>query len=81
MMKGTAIVQHDLSVVYVCVCSKKIKHTHSKAFSDNISYSGKLLREKNFCGFVAILESFLRKIGGVASFGTAKASNQQEFSP
>ena len=34
-----------------------------------------------FCGFMAIRESFLREIWGMASFGTAKANNPQKFSP
>ena len=33
------------------------------------------------CGFVAIRESFLHKLWGVASFGEAKACNPQMFSP
>ena len=47
-----------------------------------ILYSGKLSREKTFAnfGFVAIRESFLCKIGGMVSFGTAKASNLRKFS-
>ena len=36
---------------------------------------------REFRVFVAIRESFLRKIWGVASFGAAKASNPQKFSP
>ena len=39
---------------------------------------------ENFCkfrGFVAICESFLHKILGMASFGTAKAGNLWKFSP
>ena len=54
-----------------------------------LPYSRKLSREKtfegeNFCafhGFVAICESFLHEILGVASFGAAKASNLRKFSP
>ena len=34
-----------------------------------------------FRGFMAIRESFLREIWGMASFGTAKANNPQKFSP
>ena len=33
-----------------------------------------------FHGFVAVCESFFPKFGGMASFGTAKASNLQKFS-
>ena len=36
---------------------------------------------REFRGFVAICESFLHKIWGVASFGMAKASNPRKFSP
>ena len=45
-------------------------------------YSRKPSREKNFHefhGFVAIRESFLREIGGVVFFDTARASNPQKF--
>ena len=49
-----------------------------------IPYSGKLFEGENFCefhGFVAVHESFLREIWGVASFGTAKMSNPRKFYP
>ena len=36
---------------------------------------------RKFCGFVAQCKSFLRKIWGVASFGTKKVSSPQKFSP
>jgi len=39
---------------------------------------------KNFCKFrvfVAICESFLRKIWGCGTLGAVKASNPQKFSP
>ena len=36
---------------------------------------------REFRGFVAIHESFLHDIWGVASFGAGKASNPQKFSP
>ena len=46
-----------------------------------ILYSGKLLREKlsQISSFVGIV--FSTKFWGVASFGVAKASNPQKFSP
>ena len=65
------------------MCSKTIKHI-AKLFlqsADNIPYSGKLLREKNFCGLWLFAKVFSAKFGGVASFGTAKASNLRKFSP
>ena len=43
------------------------------------TFEGENFRE--FRGFVAICKSFLRKIWGVASFGTAKESNPRKFSP
>ena len=49
-----------------------------------VPYSGETFEGENFCkfhSFVAIRESFLHKIWGVASFGKAKASNLQKFSP
>ena len=57
---------------------------HSTWHLQLLPYSGKLSREKTFhkfCSFVAIRESFLHEIWGVASFGTAKASNPRKFSP
>ena len=42
------------------------------------NFWGRNFRE--FYSFVAIHKSFLRKIGGVASFGVAKVSNLQKFS-
>ena len=41
------------------------------------TFEGEDLRE--FRGFVAVRESFLREIWGVASFGTAQASNPESF--
>ena len=47
-------------------------------------YSGKLSREKTFTNFT-VLWLFAKvipvKFGGMASFGTAKASNPRKFSP
>ena len=50
-----------------------------------LPYSGKLLREKNFDrkfrGFVAIHESFLHEIGGMASFsGDTSEQSTKVFS-
>ena len=49
-----------------------------------IPHSGKLFEGENFCelrSFVAVHESFLREIWGVASFGVAKTSNPRKFYP
>ena len=50
---------------------------------DMVPYSGKLLREKTFrefWGFVAIRESFLHKIGGVAFFGSDTSEQSTKVS-
>ena len=49
-----------------------------------IPYSRKLSREKTFADFAVLwlfAKVFSVKFGGVASFGAAKASNPQKFSP
>ena len=49
-----------------------------------IPYSGKLLREKTFTNFAVLwlfVKVFSVEFGGVVSFGTAKGSNPQKFSP
>ena len=50
---------------------------------ESIPYSGKLSREKTFVNFAVLwlfAKVFSVKFGGVASFGTVKASNLRKFS-
>ena len=57
--------------------------THSQS-DDIIPYSGKLSREKTFTNFAVlwlVVNVFSAKFGGVATFGTAQASNLQKISP
>ena len=49
-----------------------------------IPYSGKLLSEKTFANFAVLWlfrKVFSKKFGSVVSFGTAKVSNLEYFSP
>ena len=66
--KVTGHFSGDLDCTCLCVC---------------VLYSGKLSREKTFTNF-AVLWLFAKvssvKCGGVASFGTAQASNPRKFS-
>ena len=55
-----------------------------KREQEYILYSRKLSREKTFTNFTALwlfAKVFTIKFGAIASFGTAKASNMQKFSP
>ena len=73
-------------IQYMHVVSKYNIHVHVQHGYLHMyiaPYSWKLSREKTreFRGFVAIHESFLCEIRGVASFGMAKANNLWMFSP
>ena len=48
-------------------------------FIEREPYSGKLSRDCEFRGFVAIHEVFSTKFGDVASFGATQASNPWKF--
>ena len=51
--------------------------------SKKLPYSGKLLREKTFTNFAVLwlCPKVFCEIGAMASFGVAKTSNPQRFSP
>ena len=54
------------------------------AYASLLLYSGKLFREKTFVNFAVLwlfVKVFSAKFWGVASFGAAKVSNLQKFSP
>ena len=60
-----------------------ISHTR-RASLTQVPNSGKLSREKTFTNFTVLclfVKVFSVKFGGVVSFGTAQASNQQKCSP
>ena len=68
---------------YVTV-SAGLYNVKAPCHSSKVLYSEKLSREKTFINFVVLwlfTKVFSAKFGGMASFGTAKASNQWKFSP
>ena len=65
-------------------CTSSLTQTHLCHLSSSppqLQYSGKLSREKTFAVLWLFTKVFLVKFRGIVSFGAAKASNLQEFSP